>query len=77
MPVARQSLDAELIDEIRLHLVLLVLGAATALFRGVRTDVRLARAAAINTTEVTHTQSSERTPPRRNGGGDCSNLGGR
>lgn len=60
--VARQYLNAGLIDEVRLHLVPLVLGAGTALFEGVRTDLHLAPAEATNTPQVTHlTYSVERT----------------
>jgi dihydrofolate reductase len=60
--VARQYLNAWLIDEIRLHLVPLVLGAGTALFEGVRTDLHLASAEATSTPQVTHlTYTVERT----------------
>lgn len=52
--VARQYLNAGLIDEIHLHLAPLVLGAGTALFEGVRTDLHLAPAEAANDPQVTH-----------------------
>jgi hypothetical protein len=42
------------IDEIRLHRAPLVLGAGTALFEGVRTDLHLAPAEATNAPQVTH-----------------------
>jgi dihydrofolate reductase len=52
--VARQFLNAGLQDEIRLHLVPIILGAGTRLFEGVRTDVRLVPREAQNAPAVTH-----------------------
>ena len=52
--VAQQFLNAGLIDEIRLHLVPIILGAGTRLFDGVRTDVRLVPGEAQNQPAVTH-----------------------
>ena len=47
-------LNAGLLDEIRLHLVPIILGAGTRLFEGVRTDVRLVPREAQNAPAVTH-----------------------
>ena len=53
--VARQFLNAGLLDEIRLHLAPIILGAGTCLFDGVRTDVRLVPREAQNAPPaVTH-----------------------
>jgi dihydrofolate reductase len=52
--VAQQFLNAGLLDEIRLHLVPMLLGAGTRLFDGVRTDVRLVPREAQNEPAVTH-----------------------
>ena len=46
--------DAGLLDEIRLHLAPIILGAGTCLFDGVRTDVRLVPREAQNAPGVTH-----------------------
>jgi dihydrofolate reductase len=60
--IAREYLNAGLNDEIRLHVAPLVLGAGTALFEGVRTDLHLAPNEATNTPQVTHlTYAVERT----------------
>lgn len=52
--VAQQFLNAGLLDEIRLHLVPILLGAGIRLFDGVRTDVRLVPREAQNEPAVTH-----------------------
>jgi dihydrofolate reductase len=52
--IAQQFLNAGLIDEVRLHLVPLLLGAGTRLFDGVRTDVRLVPRDAQSHPAVTH-----------------------
>jgi dihydrofolate reductase len=52
--VAQQFLNAGLLDEIRLHLVPIILGAGTRLFDGVRIDVRLVPREAQNQPAVTH-----------------------
>ena len=52
--VGRQFLNAGLLDEIRLHLAPIILGAGTCLFDGVRTDVRLVPREAQNAPGVTH-----------------------
>lgn len=52
--VAQQFLNAGLLDEIRLHLVPIFLGAGTRLFDGVRTDVRLVLREAQHQPAVTH-----------------------
>jgi dihydrofolate reductase len=52
--VGRQFLNAGLLDEIRLHLAAIILGAGTCLFDGVRTDVRLVPREAQNAPGVTH-----------------------
>jgi len=52
--VAQQFLNGGLLDEIRLHLVPIILEAGTRLFDGVRTDVRLVPREAQNQPAVTH-----------------------
>ena len=53
--VARQFLNAGLLDEVRLHIAPIVLGSGTRLFDGVRTDVRLVPREAQNASPaVTH-----------------------
>ena len=52
--IARQFLNAGLLDEVRLHLVPVVLGAGTRLFDGVRSDVRLSPSSATTSALVTH-----------------------
>jgi dihydrofolate reductase len=52
--VAQQFLNAGLLDEIRLHLVPIILGTGTRLFDGVRTDARLVARDAQNQPGVTH-----------------------
>ncbi len=52
--VAQQYLNRGLLDEIRLHLVPIILGTGTRLFDGVRTDVRLVPREAQNAPAVTH-----------------------
>jgi dihydrofolate reductase len=52
--IARQFLDADLVDEIRLHLVPIVLGAGTPLFTGVRPGLRLQPVDARIDRTVTH-----------------------
>jgi dihydrofolate reductase len=53
--VGRQFLNAGLLDEIRLHLAPIILGAGTRLFDGVRTDVRVVPREAQNAPPaVTH-----------------------
>ncbi len=52
--VAQQFLNRGLLDEIRLHLVPIILGTGTRLFDGVRTDVRLVPREAQNAPAVTH-----------------------
>jgi dihydrofolate reductase len=52
--VARQFLNAGLLDEIRLHLAPIILGSGTRLFDGVSTDVRLVPREARNAPAVTH-----------------------
>ena len=52
--VAQQFLNAGRVDEMRLHLVPLILGAGTRLFDGVRDDVRLVARAAGHEPAVTH-----------------------
>jgi dihydrofolate reductase len=52
--LAQQFLNAGLLDEIRLHLVPILLGAGTRLFDGVRTDGRLVPREAQNRPAVTH-----------------------
>jgi dihydrofolate reductase len=52
--VAQQFLNAGLLDEIRIHLVPIVLGAGTRLFDSVRTDVRLVPREAQTQAAVTH-----------------------
>jgi dihydrofolate reductase len=52
--VARQFLNAGLLDEIHLHLAPIILGAGTRLFDGVRTDIRLVPREAQNAPGVTH-----------------------
>lgn len=52
--VARQCLNAGLIDEIRLHLAPIVLGGGTPLFAGVRPDLRLVPSEASNSPLATH-----------------------
>jgi dihydrofolate reductase len=52
--IDRQYLNAGLIDEIRLHLVPVLLGAGTPLFTGVRPDLRLVPSQATNSPLATH-----------------------
>jgi dihydrofolate reductase len=53
--VARQYLNAGLLDEVRLHIAPIILGEGTRLFDGVRTDVRLVPREAQNAPPtVTH-----------------------
>jgi dihydrofolate reductase len=52
--VAQEFLNRGLLDEIRLHLVPILLGAGTRLFDGVRTDVRLLPRETQNAPAVTH-----------------------
>ena len=52
--IDRQYLNAGLIDEIRLHLVPVLLGAGTPLFTGVRPDLRLVPSRATNSPLATH-----------------------
>jgi dihydrofolate reductase len=52
--VARQCLNAGLVDEIRLHLAPIVLGGGTPLFAGVRPDLRLVPSQATNSPLATH-----------------------
>jgi dihydrofolate reductase len=52
--IDRQFLNAGLIDEIRLHLAPVVLGAGTLLFTGVRPDLRLVPSQATNSPLATH-----------------------
>jgi len=61
--VARQFLNAGLVDEVRLHLVPVVLGAGTRLFDGVRSDVGLVPREALSSPLATHlTYDVEREP---------------
>jgi dihydrofolate reductase len=52
--VDRQYLNAGLIDEIRLHLAPILLGAGTPLFTGVRPELRLVPTQATNSPLATH-----------------------
>jgi dihydrofolate reductase len=52
--VDRQYLNAGLIDEIRLHLAPILLGAGTPLFTGVRSELRLVPTQATNSPLATH-----------------------
>ena len=52
--IARQCLNAGLIDEIRLHLAPIVLGGGTSLFTGVRPDLRLVPSQVTNSPLATH-----------------------
>jgi dihydrofolate reductase len=52
--VARQCLNAGLIDEIRLHIAPIMLGGGTALFSGVRPDLELIPSEATNSPLATH-----------------------
>ena len=52
--IGRQFLDAGLLDEVRLHLVPVVLGAGARLFDGVGSHVRLTPVDAVSTPQVTH-----------------------
>jgi dihydrofolate reductase len=52
--VDRQYLNAGLIDEIRLHVAPIVLGAGSPLFTGVRPDLRLVPSQATNSPLATH-----------------------
>jgi dihydrofolate reductase len=52
--VARQCLRAGVVDELRLHLVPLVLGSGTSLFDDATPDVRLRPISAVGTPTVTH-----------------------
>ena len=61
--VARQFLNAGLVDEVRLHLVPVVLGAGTRLFDGVRSDVGRVPREALSSPLATHlTYDVERAP---------------
>lgn len=63
--IARQFLNAGLLDEVRLHLVPVVLGAGTRLFDGVRSDVCLKPSSATTSTLATHlTYTLERSAAR-------------
>src|SRR5262245_1862808 len=52
--IDRQFLNAGLIDELRLHIAPIVLGSGTALFEGVRPDLRLVPSQASNEPLATH-----------------------
>jgi dihydrofolate reductase len=52
--IAQQCLNAGLLDEIRLHLVPVILGAGTRLFDHVRSDLRLVARDVGSCPEVTH-----------------------
>ena len=52
--IARQFLNAGLLDEIRLHFVPVILGTGTRLFDGVRPDLRVTRRDAQHSPGVTH-----------------------
>ncbi len=72
--VNRQFLNAGLLDEVRLHLVPMVLGAGTRLFDAVRSDLALVPRDAISSPLVTHLTydvegaagRNRRSPPARN-----------
>lgn len=51
--VARQCLDAGLVDEIQLHIVPVLLGGPR-LFEGYRTPVRLTKTRVVDAPNVTH-----------------------
>lgn len=52
--INRQFLDAGLVDEVRLHLVPVLLGGGARLFEGARSDLALVPTAAVATPLVTH-----------------------
>ena len=52
--VARQFRNAGLLDEVRLHLVPVVLGAGTRLFDGLRSDVGLVSREVVGSPLATH-----------------------
>ena len=52
--IDRQFLNAGLIDEIRLHVAPILLGAGSHLFTGVRPDLRLVPTQATNSPLATH-----------------------
>jgi dihydrofolate reductase len=63
--IARQYLNAGMVDEISLHLSPMVLGGGTALFDGVRPDVRLVPAGATSSPLAVHlTYEVEARPDR-------------
>jgi len=63
--IARQCLNAGLIDEVRLHLAPVVLGAGTSLFTGVRPDLRLVPSQATNSPLATHLTYQVDAPAER------------
>jgi dihydrofolate reductase len=52
--IAHQFLDAGKLDEVRLHLVPVLLGGGTRLFDGVRSDINLVPTTAVTSGLVTH-----------------------
>jgi dihydrofolate reductase len=52
--IARQCLNAGLVDEVRLHVAPILLGGGTALFDGVRPDLRLVPSQATSSPLATH-----------------------